>query len=87
VTDLDLFGDPAAPPRKNQPGYLEYLAQLDYGPGWTFWALAATGFRLPRGLAMADHDAVWLIDSAGQVHTRVIEIATGKIILTVEGSV
>ncbi len=49
--DLPLFGDdyPAPAPRKGAPGYLTWLAQLDWPNGWQFWALAGAFGRSEPG--------------------------------------
>jgi hypothetical protein len=68
-------------PAKTSTGYLTHLAGLDYGDGWTFWALTmasdepiARQRRLHRPELV---ETVWLV-RGHQLRLALVEIATGR---------
>lgn len=70
-----LFGDdyPAPAPRKGAPGYLTWLAALDWPDGWRFWALAGS-----VGRASASTEWVYLI-KRGTIREALVDLNTGSL--------
>lgn len=80
----DLFGEPIAPPRKGQPGYLAHLADLPYRDGLTLWCCSSRDIRKITQThdlgAVGDIDAVHLVKPGGGLVEAVINTATGEVL-------
>ena len=70
-----LFGDdyPDPAPRKGAPGYLTWLARLDWPGEWRFWALAGSVGRADPGT-----DWVYLI-KRGAIREALVDLDTGAV--------
>jgi hypothetical protein len=74
----DLFGDPEPRPRRGQPGYLVWIAELTYPDGYRFWSLAAAA--RPKQLPAETTEMVWLIARDGKFRRAAVDVTDGAIL-------